>query len=135
MRGPGRIRAAANSTVPASQAAAPRRATTVLRARAPASAVAAASAALEATRRRVGVLEHAEQVAQLDLESEQARFQASRSTNFDVLRRQQALTDVRERLLRARIDNAEAAAILDAIDDDILPRHGLALRGSITEGR
>ena len=73
--------------------------------------------------------EIAARVAELDLEGEEARFQASRSTNFDVLRRQQALTEVRVRLLRARADGAQAAAALDAVTDDILARHGLAIRG------
>jgi outer membrane protein TolC len=93
-------------------------------------ATTAAVAAADATRRRADVLERAVKVAELDLEGEEARFQAGRSTNFDVLRRQQALTDVRERLLRARVDNEQAAAVLDSLTSDILVRHGLALRGS-----
>jgi len=94
-----------------------------------ASDVASALAALDATHRRSAVLTHAVEVADLDLAGEKARFQANRSTNFDVLRRQQAATDVRLRLLRAEIDNAEAAATLDALTTDILSRHGIVLRG------
>ncbi len=85
---------------------------------------------LASTRRRIEVLERAVKVAQLDVESEEARFQANRSTSFDVLRRQQALTDVRIRLLRAAVDNAKAASTIDALTDDILLRHGLAVRGT-----
>ncbi len=93
-----------------------------------ASQVRAVVAELEATERRASVLAHAVEVAELDLASEKARFQATRSTNFDVLRRQQSATDVRLRLLRAQIDNAKSAAALDALTTDILSRHGIALR-------
>ncbi|WP_394823953.1 TolC family protein [Pendulispora albinea] len=87
-----------------------------------------ALAALDATHRRTEVLARAASAADLDLAGEKARFQANRSTNFDVLRRQQAVTDVRLRLLRAAIDNAKAMATVDALTADILPRHGIALR-------
>ncbi|HEY2509552.1 MAG TPA: TolC family protein [Polyangiaceae bacterium] len=85
---------------------------------------------LDSTVRRIALLERAVKTAELDVESETARFQANRSTSFDVLRRQQALTDVRIRLLRARVDNAKAAAAIDTLTDDILVRHGLALRAN-----
>ncbi|WP_394833767.1 TolC family protein [Pendulispora rubella] len=92
--------------------------------------VAGALAALDSTQRRVAVLVHAVEVAELDLAAESARFQANRSTNFDVLRRQQSATDVRLRLLRAEVENAKSAATLDALTTDILSRHGIALKGT-----
>ncbi len=82
---------------------------------------------LASTRRRIDLLERAARTAELDVESETARFQANRSTRFDVLRRQHALTDVRIALLRAQVDNAKAAAAIDALTDDLLLRHGLAI--------
>ena len=95
-----------------------------------ASEVAAAMAALDATQQRAAVLAHAVEVADLDLAGEKARFQANRSTNFDVLRRQQTATEVRLRLLRAEADNAKSAASLDALTTDILSRHRIVLRGA-----
>jgi len=92
--------------------------------------VTSALAALDSTQRRVTVLVHGVEVAELDLSAERARFQANRSTNFDVLRRQQAATDVRLRLLRAEVENAKSAATLDALTTDILSRHGIALKGT-----
>ena len=85
---------------------------------------------MASTRGRAELLGRAARTAAMDVESETARFQANRSTSFDVLRRQQALTDVRIALLRAETDNAEATAALDALTDDILLRHGLAVAGS-----
>src|SRR5262249_21728422 len=84
--------------------------------------------ALEASRKRAILLDRAVKVAELDLESETARFQANRSTSFDVLRRQQALLDARLRLLRATVDDTEAAVAIDALTSDLLARHGLAVR-------
>jgi outer membrane protein TolC len=92
-----------------------------------ASEVAIETTALNSTARRIELLERAARTAALDVESETARFQANRSTSFDVLRRQQALTDVLIQLLREEVDNAKAAATMDALTDDILLRHGLAV--------
>jgi outer membrane protein TolC len=89
--------------------------------------VTSAVAALEAARGRTTALERAVSLAELDLEGERARFAVSRSTNFDVLRRQQNLALARLSLARARADGAQAVAALEALTGEILTRHGLAL--------
>jgi outer membrane protein len=93
-----------------------------------AAAVAHGLAAVETARRRGEVLAPSIEAAALDLESERARFEVGRSTNFDVLRRQDALASVKLLLLRAQVDHLEALAALDALTSDILDAHGVTLR-------
>ncbi|HXU82420.1 MAG TPA: TolC family protein, partial [Polyangia bacterium] len=92
------------------------------------SAVAHGLAAVEAARKRAAVLEPSTRAATLDLESERARFEVGRSSNFDVLRRQDALAAVQQVLLRAQVDHLKAVAALDALTGDILEDHGVTLK-------
>jgi HAE1 family hydrophobic/amphiphilic exporter-1 len=92
-----------------------------------AAGVAHGQAAVEAARRRALVLAPSIEAATLDLESERARFEVGRSTNFDVLRRQDALASVQLLLLRARVDHLVAWAALDALTGEILDEHGVTL--------
>ena len=85
-------------------------------------------AELEVARRRIEVLGPATDQATLDLEAERARFAVGRSTNFDVLRRQEELATVKLRQARARIDWLKSMAALGAVTDEILDRYGVALR-------
>ena len=54
-------------------------------------------------------------IASDDVAGEEARFVAGRSTNYDVLRRQDELAQAQLQLVRARVDGLQTAAILHAL--------------------
>ena len=91
-------------------------------------AVAHGLAAAEAAGRRAAVLAPSTDAAALDLQAEKARFEVGRSSNFDVLRRQDALASVQLSLLRAQVDQLKAVAVLDALTGDILEKQSVVLR-------
>jgi outer membrane protein TolC len=66
--------------------------------------------------------------AALDLEAERARFEAGRGSNFDVLRRQDALAIVQLLLLSAELAAQQASASLEALTGQILAQHGVVMR-------
>lgn len=66
--------------------------------------------------------------AQQNLEAEQARFEVGRSTNNDVLLRQQELKQAQISVARAVVDLLEADAALSALGGDILDVYGVILR-------
>ena len=68
--------------------------------------------------------------AQKNLEAERARFDVGRSTNNDVLLRQQELKTAEIQVARAAADLANAETALEALTGDILERYGIVLRGS-----
>jgi outer membrane protein len=78
--------------------------------------------------RRMALLSPMSDVAHRDLEAERARFTAGRSTNFDVLRRQDEVAQVELRRLRARVDYAQSMATVQALTGEILPRLGVTLK-------
>jgi outer membrane protein TolC len=78
--------------------------------------------------RRMALLAPMSDVARLDLEAERARFTAGRSTNFDVLRRQDEVAQVELRRLRARVDYAQSMAAVQALTGEILPQMGISLK-------
>jgi outer membrane protein TolC len=84
--------------------------------------------AVDTAHRRGEVLARTTEAAQLDLDAEKARFEVGRSTNFDVLRRQDALAGAQLTQMRARVDQLRALAFLDALTGEILRRHGVELR-------
>jgi outer membrane protein TolC len=90
-------------------------------------AVASALALLETARRRAALLVPSQRAAALDLESERARFEVGRASNFDVLRRQDALAAVQLLLLRAELERLEAEATLDALTGELFVQHGVVL--------
>jgi len=92
--------------------------------------VARVVAALSEAAQRVAVMEPAIAQANLDLDGERARFEVGRATNFDVLRRQQELTDTQLRLARAKTDYLQAEAALAALTGDILDRFGVSVFGT-----
>jgi outer membrane protein TolC len=65
--------------------------------------------------------------AQKNLEAEKARFEVGRSTNNDVLLRQQELKAAEIQVARAAADQANAETALSALSGDILERHGITL--------
>jgi outer membrane protein len=83
--------------------------------------------AVDTARRRAEVLARSTDAAALDLEAEKARFEVGRSTNFDVLRRQDSLAGAQLVHLRARVDHLKALAFLDALTGEILERHSVEL--------
>src|SRR6185312_8903817 len=85
-------------------------------------------AQIDTARRRIDVLAPTTDSASLDLEAERARFAVGRSTNFDVLRRQDELATSKLRQARARTDYLKAVAALGAVTDEILDRYQVVLR-------
>lgn len=78
--------------------------------------------------KRVQVVAPTSKSASLDLAAERARFEVGRSTNFDVLRRQDEVATSRLRLARARADLLRARAQLEAATGEILARYGVTIR-------
>ena len=100
---------------------------TLVRQQVQANAVRLVAAAGNAAR-RLTILAPSIDSANRDLDAERARFAVGRSTNFDVLRRQDEVADVQLRQLRARVDYEQAIAAVDALTGEILPRLGVSLR-------
>jgi len=67
--------------------------------------------------------------AQQNLEAEKARFSVGRSTNNDVLLRQQELKSAEINVVRAEVDLLDADVNMAAITAEILDRYGVVLRG------
>jgi outer membrane protein TolC len=78
--------------------------------------------------RRLEALSKVTDLADLDLSAEKARFEVGRSTNFDVLRRQDELAQAKLRQARARIDYLRSFALLDSLTAENLAHHGLGIR-------
>jgi outer membrane protein TolC len=85
-------------------------------------------AQIDVAKRRIDVLAPTTDHATLDLEAERARFAVGRSTNFDVLRRQEELSNAKLRQARARTDYLKAFAALGAVTDEILDRYQVVLK-------
>lgn len=83
---------------------------------------------IDVARHRIEVLAPTTDHASLDLEAERARFAVGRSTNFDVLRRQEELATAKLRQARARTDYLKAMAALGAVTDEILDRYQVVLK-------
>ena len=86
-------------------------------------------AARTAARRR-DLARQAVTYAQQNLDAERARFDVGRSTNNDVLLRQQEMKAAEIQVARASADAAEAQGALAAVTGEILDDYGLVLRGS-----
>ncbi len=80
--------------------------------------------------RRAELAREAVGYAQKNLDAERARFDVGRSTNNDVLLRQQELKSAEVQIARAVADLANAETALAALTGDILERYGVVLRGS-----
>jgi outer membrane protein len=77
---------------------------------------------------RVGFAREAVTFAQQNLEAERAKFDVGRSTNNDVLLRQQELKQAQIAVARADVDLLEADAALAALTGDLLDAYGVTLR-------
>jgi outer membrane protein TolC len=91
-------------------------------------AVAQGVAARETARRRALLLGPSLKSAALDLEAERARFDVGRGSNFDVLRRQDALAVMQLLSLSAQLGWQQASAGLAALTGEILRQHGVMLQ-------
>ncbi len=70
------------------------------------------------------------ELAEQNLDAEEARFVVGRSTNYDVLQRIDALLAAENTLLLAGLDYLKARAQLQALTGEILPAYGLDLPSS-----
>lgn len=80
--------------------------------------------------RQISASEAAREAAQQNLEAERRRFENGMSTNFDVLRVQQALADAQSREIAALVAYNQAIAAYHRAVGDLLP-----LRGIVVEER
>jgi outer membrane protein TolC len=82
----------------------------------------------EVARQRRLALQRARGLADDNLSAETKRWQRGDTTSYEVLRRQAAVSDVRLRFERARIDELDADTALAALSGALLDRLGIALR-------
>lgn len=76
----------------------------------------------------IGLGDEAIGLAQQNVTAEQTRFQLGKSTNFDVLRRQEELEQARLRHALAITDYLTARAELDGLSGEILGRYGIVMQ-------
>jgi outer membrane protein TolC len=93
-----------------------------------AAAVARLCALARTAGQRAAVLTRSTDAAALDLAAERARFEVGRSSNFDVLRRQEEVALVQLGQARARVEQAKALAALAALSGRILDQFGVDVR-------
>lgn len=91
--------------------------------------VARLTISLRTAARRIDLARQTVGFAQQNLEAEKARFSVGRSTNNEVLRRQQELKAAEIDVVRATVDFLRSETELAAMTTDILDRHGIALKG------
>ena len=82
---------------------------------------------LLSTEKRFQADTEAVQLAQINLDAEKARFEVGRTTNFEVLRRQDELAQSRLRLARDSADYLKAVAGLQTLTGGILPAYGITV--------
>ena len=80
------------------------------------------------TEKRISVDNEAVQLAIINLNAEKARFEVGRTTNFEVLRRQDELAQAQLRQARARVDYLKARSLVDSLTGDLLPAYGVKLQ-------
>lgn len=88
-----------------------------------------AATAMHAAHRRIAALDDAVDLAEQAIEAERARWEAGKSTNYEVMRRQAEREDTALRRARAQADLLEAEAMLDALTGAILPRYHVRFSG------
>ena len=83
---------------------------------------------VKTARVRVGLAEKAAAVAEENVKAERAQFQAQRSTNFDVMRRQSELAEANLRRGRAIAEYHMAVAQLQYLSGTLLESYGVNVR-------
>lgn len=86
-----------------------------------------AVAQLELARRRVTLSQRAIDLANENIKIETDRFNLGKSTNFDVLNRQEDLRQAELRKIQALIDWHKAEIVVQALTGDLLPLYGIAV--------
>lgn len=92
-----------------------------------AESMARAVAGLEVAKRRVVLSQRAIDLAKENIRIETDRFSLGRSTNFDVLNRQEELRQAELRRTQAMIDWHKAEVVVNALTGDILPMYGISV--------
>jgi outer membrane protein TolC len=77
--------------------------------------------------KRIALGATAIELSEKNVKAETGRFELGKSTNFDVLARQEELKQARLRRARAVVDYLRAVAIIDALTGDILDKYGVAV--------
>lgn len=90
--------------------------------------VARLAAQVRSAGQRIGFARAAVGFAEQNLVAERARFDVGRSTNNDVLLRQQELKQAQISVARATVDLLEADVALEALTGDVLETYGVALK-------
>ncbi|ACY18878.1 TolC family protein [Haliangium ochraceum] len=80
----------------------------------------------ETAQQRIGLNERVIELSLRNIEAEKARFELGRSTNFDVLQRQDELEQAQLARARAVVDYLQALTAIDAQTGDLLGRYGIA---------
>ncbi|MEM9488673.1 MAG: TolC family protein, partial [Myxococcota bacterium] len=81
----------------------------------------------QAAERRVVLSQRAIELAEKNIEAEQARFELGRATNFDVLQRQDELKQAQLRKARATVDYLVSVSAIDSITGALLDKYGVTL--------
>jgi outer membrane protein len=89
--------------------------------------MARAVAQLEVARRRVALSQRAIDLANENIKIETDRFNLGKSTNFDVLGRQEELRQAELRRAQSMIDWHKAESVVQALTGDILPVYGITV--------
>jgi outer membrane protein TolC len=92
-----------------------------------AQAMARAVAQAELARRRVALSQRAIELATENIKIETDRFNLGKSTNFDVLNRQEELRQAELRKAQAMIDQHKAESSIQALTGDLLPAYGISV--------
>lgn len=82
----------------------------------------------ESAKKRIDLAATEIDLAQQNIVAEQARFQLGKSTNFDVLQRQNELEQAQLRQARAIIDWHKAATVIAAISGELLGDYGITVQ-------
>ncbi len=82
---------------------------------------------VRSAKKRMDVSATASRLAEQNVSLEKARWEVGRTTNFEVLRRQDELAQSQLREARARADYLKAVAIVESLTGEILGRYGIAL--------
>ena len=91
-------------------------------------ALAQAVASVRAAEQRVAADSKAVEMAQKNILVEQSRFELGKSTNFDVLLRQDELRQAQLREARAQVDWHKAQAVIAALTGTLLADYGIELK-------
>ncbi len=89
--------------------------------------MARAVAQLELARRRIALSQRAIDLANENIKIETDRFNLGKSTNFDVLNRQEELRQAELRKAQAMIDWHKAESVVQSLTGDILPVYGITV--------